>query len=227
MNIKTKQCNECGLIKTKEEFFPSQFERKDGRKSGKCSECFRKYAQLHKEDKIKYDKQYYQTHREEKIKYQKEYRTDPINKKKILKRNNEREKERIQEDIQFKLKKLISKMIAYHLKHEGSSKGGRSTLNYLPYSMEEFWNHIKNQFEPWMNKDNHGSYDSKTWNNNDPSTWKWQLDHIIPHSTFRYTSMEDEEFRECWSLENLRPLSAKQNILDGSTKIRHKKKKPT
>jgi len=28
--------------------------------------------------------------------------------------------------------------------------------------------------------------------------------------------MEDENFKKCWSLDNLRPLSAKINILDGN-----------
>jgi len=33
--------------------------------------------------------------------------------------------------------------------------------------------------------------------------------------------MENEAFKECWALTNLRPYSAKQNIIDGSTRIRH------
>jgi hypothetical protein len=37
--------------------------------------------------------------------------------------------------------------------------------------------------------------------------------------------MEDDNFKKCWALNNLRPLSAKQNILDGTTKIRHEKRK--
>lgn len=28
--------------------------------------------------------------------------------------------------------------------------------------------------------------------------------------------MEDENFKKCWALSNLRPLSAKQNVLDGN-----------
>lgn len=31
--------------------------------------------------------------------------------------------------------------------------------------------------------------------------------------------MNEENFQKCWSLNNLRPLSAKKNIIDGS-KIR-------
>ena len=48
---------------------------------------------------------------------------------------------------------------------------------------------------------------AKTWNDNDQSTWTWNIDHIIPQSTLPYTSMDDEIFKKCWALENLRPLS--------------------
>ena len=77
-----------------------------------------------------------------------------------------------------------------------------------------------------MNWSNHGIYDPKIWNDLDTSTWRWQIDHIIPHSEFPYSSMQDENFKKCWSLNNLRPYSAKQNILDGTNKVRHKKGKP-
>ena len=64
-------------------------------------------------------------------------------------------------------------------------------------------------------------YNKNMWNNNDPQTWTWQIDHIIPHSTFKYTSMEDDNFKKCWALENLRPYSSKQNFFDGVQKTRH------
>ena len=32
---------------------------------------------------------------------------------------------------------------------------------------------------------------------------------------------KDDNFKKCWALENLRPLSSKQNLLDGSTRVRH------
>lgn len=37
--------------------------------------------------------------------------------------------------------------------------------------------------------------------------------------------MKDEDFKKCWALSNLRPLCAKQNLIDGVTKIRHKNNK--
>lgn len=98
-------------------------------------------------------------------------------------------------------------------------------LKYLLYTIKELKQHLELQFEQWMTWKNHGVYNKKTWNDNDPSTWKWQIDHIIPKSDFTYFSMEDEEFKKCWALSNLRPLSAKQNIIDGAQRIRHKNKK--
>ena len=72
-----------------------------------------------------------------------------------------------------------------------------------------------------MTWDNWSRYNPETWDDNDPSTWTWQVDHLKPHSTFNYDSMEHPDFKKCWALENLRPLSAKQNVLDGITRSRH------
>ncbi len=87
--------------------------------------------------------------------------------------------------------------------------------------MSELKIHLENQFEPWMNWNNYGSYISSKWNDNDQLTWTWQIDHIIPQSILQYSSVNDDTFKKCWSLDNLRPLSSKQNILDGLTRIRH------
>jgi hypothetical protein len=76
-----------------------------------------------------------------------------------------------------------------------------------------------------MNWNNQGVYRPSLWDDSDSSTWVWQLDHILPQSDLPYTSMEDDNFKKCWALSNLRPLSAKQNLLDGATKIRHKKER--
>lgn len=70
-----------------------------------------------------------------------------------------------------------------------------------------------------------GKYDPKTWDDNDNSTKTWQLDHIIPQADLPYTSMEDENFKKCWALENLRPLSSKQNCFEGANKSRHNQSK--
>lgn len=84
-------------------------------------------------------------------------------------------------------------------------------------------NHLQQSFDPWMNLNNYGKYDPKTWDDHDQATWTWNIDHVIPQSELPYFSMEEENFRKCWSLENLRPYSSKQNFLDGIYRIRHTK----
>ena len=113
---------------------------------------------------------------------------------------------------------MLSSAIGYNIKKNGSIKDYKSIVKFLPYTIQELKDHLDSLFESWMNWSNHGNYDSKMWNDNDPTTWTWQVDHIIPHSNFKYNSMEDQEFKDCWALNNLRPYSAKQNIIDGNRK---------
>lgn len=98
-----------------------------------------------------------------------------------------------------------------------SLKSGQkfSITTYSPYSIQELKEHLENQFEPWMSWSNWGIYDPSIWDDNDTSTWKWQIDHIVPRSHFECSSVNDESFLKCWALSNLRPLNAKQNIIEG------------
>jgi hypothetical protein len=137
---------------------------------------------------------------------------DEINKKRAERRKN---------DHIFIMRELISRQIRVGLLYNKTNKNGKSCFNYLPYTAKELTNYIESKFEPWMNWNNHGNYDPELWDDNDITTWKWQLDHIIPHIKFVYKSMQDEDFYKCWDLSNLRPYSAKQNIIDGASRIRH------
>jgi len=83
---------------------------------------------------------------------------------------------------------------------------------FLPYRASDLKLHLEKQFEPWMNWNNRGIYKYSAWNDNDPKTWTWQLDHIVPQAAFLFTSVRDDSFKICWSLNNLRPLSSKNNI---------------
>jgi len=116
-------------------------------------------------------------------------------------------------DINFKLRDSIPRVIRQALKFD---KQGRSIFNFLPYNVEQLRQHLESLFEFWMNWDNWKKYNPKTWDDNDPDTWTWNIDHIIPKSFFSYTSVEDEQFKKCWSLENLRPYSAKRNVLEAN-----------
>jgi hypothetical protein len=170
--------------------------------------------------------EYSKKHKKEKEEYNKIYRINNRLKHNIY--ENKRRKNKRKTDIHYKLKEIISAAIYKCLKNNNSSKNGKSCSKYLDYTIKELEEHIEKQFlEPgneWMTWENQGYYNPKTWDDNDSSTWTWNLDHIIPQADLPYDSMEHSNFIKCWALENLRPYSAKYNIIDGATRIRHKKK---
>jgi len=83
----------------------------------------------------------------------------------------------------------------------------------LGYNRQDLINHIESQFESWMTWGNHGRLPKL-------GKPKWQLDHIKPKSSFNYTSIEDQDFIECWSLKNLKPIQARLNILKSNKNLR-------
>ncbi len=133
-------------------------------------------------------------------------------------------KNRRKNDPIYRLMRSMSIQVYLMLK---GKKAGKSTEKLLPFTKEQLKEHIEKWFkEPgneWMNWENQGVYNPKTWDHGgkieDKSTWKWQLDHKKPISHFNINienPENDPEFQECWDLSNLRPLSAKQNIIDGN-----------
>jgi hypothetical protein len=139
-------------------------------------------------------------------------------------KRNKREKKKREDNPEHKIRCYVSGSINKMLKKTGGSKEGNSSSKYLLFTKYQLKEHLEKLFEPWMNWNNWGVYNMDTWNDNDPSTWTWQLDHIVPQSDLPYVSMQDENFKICWSLNNLRPYSAKQNNIDGAKRTRHNKK---
>jgi len=134
------------------------------------------------------------------------------NRKDINKHNNDR----YNNEPDFKLRKNLSSTIRRGLIRSQSSKGNESCTKYLPYTFKELKEHLESQFESWMNWDNWGVYNLNTWYDRSSSTWTWQIDHIIPHCSFKYDSMVHPDFKKCWALSNLRPYSSKLNIKEGA-----------
>jgi len=56
---------------------------------------------------------------------------------------------------------------------------------------------LEKQFDERMSWDNYG---------------EWHVDHIKPISSFNIQEIGDNEFIECWSLNNLQPLWGDENI---------------
>ena len=176
------------------------------------------YYRLNKNRINKQNNLYYIENKDKVLEHQKVYKNQNQDKVRLSKTTSE--KRRINSNPLLKLRKRVSSQIREQLKRFGSSKSGKSIVNYLDYSISDLRIHLENLFEPWMAWDNYGSYNKDEWDDNDKSTWKWNIDHIIPQSKLPYISMEDDNFKKCWSLINLRPLSAKQNLLDGVNNTR-------
>lgn len=107
-------------------------------------------------------------------------------------------KQRRDQRIDLRIRSRISSQIRYCL---GTGKGGNATEQLLGYSIIELRKHLEKQFLPGMDWKNIG---------------EWHIDHIIPLSSFIITGASDPELRRAWSLTNLRPLWAKDNIRKGA-----------
>jgi hypothetical protein len=237
MSFDLKRCTKCGEWKSIDNFFFKN--KKKGQYQSMCKPCFSAYKKEYyvknreiildgkrvyyldnKEDIIQNSKLHYQEHKEIKKQYNANYYVE--NKAEMNESAQIRRKNRKKKDPAYKLREEISTIIRRILKRNNGSKYGNSISDYLPYTIQELKNHIESQFESWMNWNNQGKYQKNIWDDNNSDTWTWQIDHIIPQSELPYSSMEDENFQKCWALNNLRPLNAKQNHIDGVNRIRHK-----
>jgi hypothetical protein len=84
-------------------------------------------------------------------------------------------------------------------------KNGTKWQEIVNYDVSALRKHLEAQFKPGMSWDNYGS---------------WHIDHKVPISAFFFTSWDDPQFKECWSLGNLQPLWAKENQSKGGANRR-------
>lgn len=170
----------------------------------------KKYYETNKIDRLAYAQLHYQENREDILEDQKQYQQE--NREAKTNYHNKYDKKRRRSDPTYRLRRNVSIAVCVGLKANGSSKKGQSILRFFLYSIDELKEHLEKQFEPWMTWNNQGVYSAKNYDEADPTTWTWNIDHIVPQSKLPYTSMEDENFKKCWALENLRPLLSKANL---------------
>jgi hypothetical protein len=107
------------------------------------------------------------------------------------------------------IKHNVSCLIRHALKSKNISKNGISIFKQLPYTALELKQHLESLWTPWMTWENFGGQAND-------SRQTWHIDHIIPQKSFNFTSIDDEGFKKCWSLENLQPLEKQLNYSKGS-----------
>lgn len=197
-----KWCRGCEQTKPLEQFRFHTSPNRKGWHDAQCLVCESEYArELNATPESKATRRKYRENNKEQINIQLKKKRD--------------------EDIGYRLRKIVSVAVYRGLKATGSQKDA-SCMEYLPFTIEKLKAHLTSLFEPWMTWENYGAYEAATWDDNDPLTWIWNIDHIIPQSDLPYSSMEDENFKICWALANLRPYSAKLNAFEGGNKTRHK-----
>jgi len=216
-----KICKRCGIAKTLDEF--RQYKGRKGilYRRGRCIICEREEDAEYKRkysDKIKLSNRKSKAKRKEQIKiYNKEYHEKnkvKLNEKRRIWRlnpaHNEKKREYMRKyyikkqkrDPLYALNKSISLYIRETLKNNGGSKKNRHWEDVVGYTVLELRKHLEKQFIDGMSWDNYG-------------TDGWHIDHIIPVAVFNYSSPEHIDFKRCWSLSNLQPLWAKDNLSKG------------
>lgn len=94
---------------------------------------------------------------------------------------------------EWRIKRTISSRIRMFV----VGKAGRKTIDLVGYSSAELKAHLERQFLAGMSWQNYG---------------QWHIDHIIPMASFAIKSIDDPELKRAWSLPNLRPIWAQENM---------------
>jgi len=202
-----KKCRSCKKWKPLVEFRKA----KGQYLQSKCKECCRADYLQNKEQRNESSRTYRINHREQIRQSFKEYWQENL--KVLREKSNSRQKIKYQYlklDPIFKIHRAIVGGIRRHIQGVGKTKENnpfRSTERLLIETVNTDYatlqRHLELQFESWMTWENYGNKD--VYNN-------WSIDHIVPIKSFKDLSFGSPEFKQCWSLENLRPLRTVENI---------------
>jgi len=199
-----KTCIKCNIEKDACEFYASK-KAKDGLENS-CKHCRGKFYRDNREAVISYKKEWYQKNKpkiqtkhlenkDEIAKRKKEYTQK--NKEKIREYKRRYNKDKWKKDPSFRLRRSMGILLNSYLRIRNLDKGGKGWQNILGYTAKDLKKHLEKLFKPGMGWENYGSY--------------WHIDHIRPQIWFKYETINDSEFKKCWSLENLQPLEAIEN----------------
>lgn len=156
----------------------------------KINQRIKNWEIQNKERVIQRRKKWYLKNKDKKNKQTWKWRKNNPNRRRELSR---RSGSKYRKTIRGKLNHRMSANIRQNLREK---KAGRHWESLVGYTLEDLKKHLELQFKDGMSWDNMG---------------KWHIDHKIPKSKFKYEKPEDEQFRLCWSLDNLQPLWAKDN----------------
>jgi hypothetical protein len=96
--------------------------------------------------------------------------------------------------VKHRINDTVSSMIWQALRH---GKIGRRWESLVGYTLADLMRHLERLFVGGMSWENFGD---------------WHIDHVRPRAAFEFTSVDSEAFKQCWSLSNLQPLWAIDNL---------------
>ena len=128
------------------------------------------------------------------------YHNDAAHRDRLRAASKAYRRDRLTNDPGYRLRCRLSKRLA---KVMGGAKAGRSFSNWTNYTGDELARHMERQFCRGMSWGNYGV--------------SWHVDHIVPCCSFDHA--DDEAVRACWSLSNLRPLFAAENIRKSGRRV--------
>lgn len=212
---KRYQCKKCESIYKKERYLNNiDRERKKGRdryfKNRERYNATNKLWRQNNPDKAKAATAAWRNTNPEKVKEthrkacRKYYKKNPGKTMEWVKNNPEKRKasvrryyEKCRARPMARLNSSISALMRFYLKN---NKGGVHWEKLVGFTLKQLKKHLEKQFENGMTWENYGRKG-------------WQVDHKIPVSVFNFVKPEDDDFKRCWSLKNLQPMWAKENIV--------------
>jgi hypothetical protein len=114
------------------------------------------------------------------------------------------------------VKQHVSKMRGEYMEDLGLPVVWNKLEEHCGYNVKKLIKHIESQFVGEMSWENYGQAGTTI----ERGKFCWAIDHIKPKNSFYYTSLDDKDFIKCWSLENLRPLEWRINIIKSDKELR-------
>ena len=187
----------------------------------KIKEYDKKYRENNKEKRKEKNKQYREKHHEKELKRKRLYYRNNLEKikedsKQYYNKNSKEMQERMYQwrknnpgymyqwrknnhrtDLKFNLNDRMRRAINHSLK---GNKNGRHWETLVGYTLDDLVKRLKKTMP-----------EGYGWQ--DYLKGKLHIDHIIPVSVFNFDKPEDIDFQNCWALNNLQLLPARENII--------------
>lgn len=105
------------------------------------------------------------------------------------------------ENAKYRVSDNVSRRIRSSLFDNGS-KNNTHWEDLVDFTVVQLKKHLEKLFKPGMTWENYGKI--------------WHIDHCVPIAVFNFESPSHEDFKRCWSINNLQPLWAIDNFKKGA-----------